>query len=134
VRAGLLLAAGAAGVAVFVHGVVGYRWMRQQLRAVELPPSALFGDADVGRRVFAVTWHAVTAVFVVEAGALLLMGLGVVGADRGALRLIAALQAGFLAVALIFFGRRLDAVRGMVPPVFAACMTTVMVATWVSGG
>lgn len=75
-------AAVSATAAVVVHGVVGHRWAVQQLRAVELPPSELFGDADVGARVFGVAWHAVTAMFAVSAAALYLMAFGGARSDH----------------------------------------------------
>ena len=124
----ILVAALAATVATLVHGGVGHRWMMQQLHGVELPPSALFGDADVGLRVFLMTWHAVTAVFAVTAGALYLLAFGG-GSGRELLLFLAALHLVLLLLGLLVFARRLDAVLRPVPPVFAACMTTVAVAT-----
>ena len=125
----LLLGAVADAVAVAVHGGVGHRWMREQLSAVNLPPSDLFGDADVGVRVFGVTWHAVTGVFVVCAATLALMAFGGTDPSDAALGLIAAIHAAAVVVAALYFWRRLDAFRGAIPPVFAACMSTVVATT-----
>jgi hypothetical protein len=128
---GLVLAGAADTVAVLVHGVVGGRWAREQLHAVELPELQLFGDADVGRRVFYVTWHVVTAVFVVCAATLYLMAFDAFDSAE-LLRLVAALHLAFAVVAIVLFARRLDALAGRVPPVFAACMGTVTVACWLA--
>jgi hypothetical protein len=127
----LVLAGTADSVAVLVHGVVGGRWARRQLGAVQLPESALFGDADVARRVFDVTWHAVTAVFVVSAVTLYLMAFDAF-ASAQLLRFVAALHLAFAVVAVVVFARRLDAVVGRVPPVFATCMGTVTVVCWLA--
>jgi hypothetical protein len=98
---------------------------------VQLPPSSLFGDPDVGLRVFVVTWHAVTALFAVSAGALYLMAFGAVSSPE-LLRLIGALHVALLLVGLVVFARRLDAFLRPVPPVFVGCMTTVAVASWLA--
>jgi hypothetical protein len=127
----LVLAGAADAVAVLVHGVVGGRWARQQLAAVQLPDSALFGDADVARRVFGVTWHAVSAVFVVSAATLFLMAFDAFDSVE-LLRFLAALHLSFAVVALLLFARRVDALAGRIPPVFATCMGTVTVATWLA--
>jgi hypothetical protein len=127
-----LVAGVAATVAVAVHGGVGHRWMTRQLDAVELPASALFGDADVGRRVFVVSWHAVTAMFVVTAATLVPMAFGAVDRDATLLRFIAALYAAVLLVGATVLATRLDALRGRIPPVFVTCMTTVAVASWIA--
>jgi hypothetical protein len=119
-------------VAVVVHGVVGGRWASQQLRAVQLPASPLFGDGDVGRRVFAVTWHAVTGVFAVCAGTLYLAATGWVRPDANLLRFISALHVAVLIVGLSCFLRRLDALLGMVPPIFVTCMGTVALTSWIA--
>ena len=129
----LAVAAVGATVAVAVHGVVGHRWAMEQLRSVQLPPSDLFGDADVGLRIFTVTWHVVTAMFAVCAAALYLAALGVVDSPP-LLRFISVLHVAALLVGLVVFVRRLDAFARPVPPVFVACMTTVAVASWVAGG
>ena len=125
----LLLAAIADSVAVLVHGVVGYRWAARQLGAVELPGSSLFGDADMTRRVFDVTWHAVTAAFAVSAGALYLMAFDAFDSPE-LLRFLSALHVAFLLVGAAVMLRRLDALLGRIPPVFATCMATVAVSTW----
>jgi hypothetical protein len=127
-----LIAGAAAAVAVVVHGGVGHRWMTRQLDAVELPASTLFGDAQVGRRVFVVTWHAVTAMFVVSAATLFAMAFGAVDLDVALLRFIAALHAAVLVVGAVVLVTRLDALRGRIPPVFVTCMTTVAVASWLA--
>jgi hypothetical protein len=118
-------------VAVLVHGVVGYRWAMQQLRAVGLPASSLFGDADVGLRVFQVTWHAVTAVFAVSAAALYLVAFDAVD-SADLLRFITAVHLAVLLVGLAVMVRRLDALLGRIPPVFVTCMTSVTVGSWLA--
>jgi predicted DNA repair protein MutK len=127
-----LVAAVAATVAVGVHGGVGGRWVLRQLGAAALPASELFGDADVGRRIFLVTWHAVTAMFAVSAAALYLVGFETVTASPPLLRFIAALHVAVMFVGLMFMTRRVDAFVGKVPPVFVACMGTVAVGSWLA--
>ena len=126
----LLAAAIADAVAVAVHGGVGHRWLADQLRETTLPPSALFGDADVGRRVLWVTWHAVTALFAVSGGALLATSAGWVDHSAAMLRFIALLHGAVLLVGAVCLVRRLDALLRPVPPVFVACMSTVAIAAW----
>jgi hypothetical protein len=126
-----LFAAGAASVAVCVHGIVGHRWFTAQLRSVELQPSRLFGDADVSWRVFAVTWHVVTAALLASAGALFLTAFGALE-SRELLRFIAIMHAAFLLVGFGFLGNRLDALARPIPPVFVACMVTVAALAWVA--
>lgn len=126
-----LVAAIAATLAVTVHGGVGHRWMRQQLGAVQLPASSLFGDPDVGRRVFTVSWHAVTVLFAVSAAGLYLVAFGLVHSPE-LLRFVSALHVALLVLGLLVFLRRLDAFRSPVPPVFVTCMTTVAVASWLA--
>ena len=126
-----LAAAAADTVAVLVHGVVGYRWAMQQLRAVELPASSLFGDAGVGLRVFQVTWHAVTAVFAVSAVALYLVAFDAVDSPE-LLRFVTAVHVAVLLVGLAVMVRRLDALMGRIPPVFVTCMTTVALGSWLA--
>ena len=126
----LVGAVGAAGAAL-VHGVVGHRWLAQQLGAVELPSSSLFGDADVSRRVLRMTWHVVTAVFAVTAVTLLLMSLDVFGGDE-LLRFLCALHVVFLLLGAAVFARRPDAWLRPVPPVFVTCMGAVAVTSWLA--
>jgi hypothetical protein len=124
-----LFAAVADSVAVCAHGVVGHRWFMGQLRSVELQPTRLFGDPDVSWRVFAVTWHAVTVVFVACAVALYLVGFGAVE-SRELLRFIAIIHAAFLGVGLVYLVKRLDAVTRPIPPIFVTCMVAVTTLAW----
>lgn len=126
-------AALAATAAAAVHGIVGHRWFTAQLASAELAPSRLFGDAEMSFRVFAVTWHVVTAALAVSAAALYLTALGEI-ASRDLLRFIAALHAAFLGVGAIQIGVRPAALRRPVPPVFVACMSVVVVLSWVAAG
>ena len=128
----IVAAAVADTVAVVAHGVIGYRWAADQLRAVQLPASALFGDAEVGIRVFRVTWHVVTAMFVMCAAVLYGMAFGG-ERNEGVLLFIASLHAAAILVALLVFVRRMDAVLRPIPPVFFVCMTTVTVGCWLAG-
>ena len=79
-------------------------------------------------RVFLMTWHALTAMFAVTAGALYLLAFGS-GSGRELLLFLAALHLVLLLLGLLVFARRLEAVLRPIPPVFAACTTTVAVAT-----
>jgi hypothetical protein len=126
-----LVAAGAASVAVYAHGVIGHRWFTAQLRSVELPGSRLFGDPDVSWRVFAVTWHVVTAAFAVSAAALYLTAFEAVE-SRDLLRFVAIMHAAFLGVGSIFLGPRLDLLARPIPPLFVSCMATVAVLGWIA--
>jgi hypothetical protein len=128
----IVVAALADTAAVLVHGVVGGRWAKQQLAAVELPTTALFGNADVARRVFGVTWHAVTGTFATCAGALYLMAADAIAHEPAVLRLICVLHVVVLVVGLSFFLRRLDALKGVIPPIFVTCMSAVAVTTWLA--
>lgn len=124
-----LFAAVAASVAVGAHGVVGHRWFMAQLGSVELQPSALFGDRDVSWRVFAVTWHVVTAVFLASASTLYLTAFGAVE-SRDLLRFIAILHGAFLGVGAIYLTKRLDALTRPIPPLFVIAMVAVASLAW----
>ena len=124
-----LFAAGAASVAVCAHGIVGHRWFMVQLRSVELQPSRLFGDRDVSWRVFAVTWHCVTAVLLASAVALYLAAFEAVE-SRELLRFIAIVHAGFLGVGMVYLVKRLDMLTRPIPPIFVTCMVAVSVLAW----
>jgi hypothetical protein len=126
-----LLAGAAASVAVGTHGVVGHRWFMAQLRSAELQPSSLFGDRDVSWRVFAVTWHVVTTVFVASAVALYLAAFDA-GESRELLRFIAIIHAAFLGVGGLYLMRRLDMLQRPIPPIFVTCMISVSVLAWVA--
>jgi hypothetical protein len=124
-----LFAAGAASVAVCVHGIIGHRWFMAQLRSVDLQPSRLFGDRDVSWRVFAVTWHSVTAVLLASAVTLYLAAFEAVE-SRDLLRFIAIIHAGFLGVGMVYLVKRLDMFTRPIPPIFVTCMVAVSVLAW----
>jgi hypothetical protein len=100
-----------------------------QLRSVELQPTRLFGDGDVSWRVFAVTWHIVTAVFLASAVVLYLAAFDALD-SRELLRFIAIIYAAFLGVGLIYLVKRLDALRRPIPPIFVTGMVAVSVLAW----
>lgn len=133
-----LAAAVAASAGVLAHGVVGNRWLTAQLRAAEREPAGptelstrLFGPADVSAQVFGVTWHAVTAFFLVAAGALYLTAFGAIE-SRDMLRFIAVVFATFLAVGAFYIGPRVTVLRGPIPPLFVIAMTAGAVLSWVA--
>lgn len=130
-----LIAAVAASGGICGHGIVGHRWLMAQLGSVEMQPTALsarlFGDRDVTFQVFGVTWHCVTAVFVASALALYLTAFGALE-SRDLLRFIAILHGAFLAVGLVYLGRRPDGLLGPIPAVFAIAMTTATVSAWIA--
>jgi hypothetical protein len=100
-----------------------------QLRSVELQPTRLFGDRDVSWRVFAVTWHIVTVVFLACAVVLFLAAFGTVE-SRELLRFIAIIYAAFLGVGLVYLMKRLDALTRPIPPIFVTCMVAVSILAW----
>jgi hypothetical protein len=130
-----LPAAIAASVAVYGHGVLGYRWLIRQLSTVEMRPTALsarlFGPEDVSEEVLSVTWHVVTACFVASAAALYLSAFGALE-SRQLLRFIALLHAAFLAVGLLYLRRRLKIVKAPIPLVFSTVMVTTAVFAWIA--
>lgn len=127
----------AASIGVLVHGVVGQMWLTAQLRAAgqgsgptELS-ARLFGPADVSAQVLGVAWHAVTAFFLVAAGALYLTAFGAIE-SREMLRFIAVVFGAFLAVGAFYIGPRLTELRGPIPPLFVIAMTGGAVLSWVA--
>jgi hypothetical protein len=117
-------------VAVFTHGLLGYRWAKRQLLPGRLAASAEFGDADMSWRIFAVTWHAVTAAFLTSALASLAVAGGLIAG--GVSRFIAVMHGSFLLVGVAFVAARLpEAMRRPIPIVFASCMTAVTILAWV---
>jgi len=124
-----LFAAVAASVGVCAHGIVGHRWFMGQLRSVKLQPTRLFGDADVSWRVFAVTWHVVTTVFLASAVVLYLTAFQALE-SRELLRFIAIIHAAFLGVGLVYLVKRLDALTRPIPPLFVAVMVAAASFAW----
>jgi NADH:ubiquinone oxidoreductase subunit K len=120
-------------VAVFAHGLVGHRWFTAQLRSVEMQPTPLstrlFGEGDVSSQVFGLTWHIVTAVFLVSAAAFYLSAFGALE-SRDVLRFIAIIHAAFLAVGLFYIEKRLDVLRGRIPSLFVISMVAVASLGW----
>jgi hypothetical protein len=125
-----LVAAAADFVAVFVHGVLGYRVMIAPLIPERLFATSTFGDAEMSGRIYTVGWHLVTAVFFCSAVALTLLGLGVV-VDPPMARFIAVVHASFVLLPLFIVARRLPATIGRpVPIAFFTCLGTVAVLGW----
>jgi hypothetical protein len=130
-----LLAAMAASIGVCAHGIVGHRWLVAQLRAAEMQTTALsarlFGDRNVTEQVFGVTWHSVTAVFFVSAGALYLSAFGALE-SRDLLRFIAVVHAAFLGVGIVYMGKRPEGLLQPIPLLFVAAMTTAASCAWIA--
>jgi hypothetical protein len=106
-----------------------------QLRSEETQPTLLstrlFGNRDVSRQVFGVTWHSVTVVFLASAVALYLSAFGTLE-SRDLLRFIAILHAAFLGVGLIYTEKRLDTLRRPIPPLFMATMAAAASLAWIA--
>ncbi|HEX2097298.1 MAG TPA: hypothetical protein VHF50_08020 [Solirubrobacterales bacterium] len=132
-----LIAAVAASVAVYAHGIVGQRWLTAQLRAVEMRPTPLstrlFGEGDVSWRVFGVTWHVVTTVFAASALALYLTAFGALE-SRDLLRFIALVHAAFLGVGFVYIDKRPAAMLQPIPLVFVTVITAAAAFSWMSSG
>jgi hypothetical protein len=130
-----LIAAVAASVGVFAHGVVGGRWLGEQLRSANAQTTPLstrlFGPSDVSAQVFGVTWHAVTAVFLVSAAALFLTGFGALE-SRDLLRFIAVLFASFLLVGLVHVRWRVESLLQPIPLTFFTCMVAAASGAWIA--
>ncbi|MBI3537925.1 MAG: hypothetical protein HY070_10240 [Chloroflexi bacterium] len=125
-----LLATVADFTAVIVHGIIGHRVLMSPLTRDRLFPTRAFGDEDMSWRIFAVTWHVVTAAYASSGVALLLLALGLLHGTSLPLSL-SAMHATFLIVGVSIVGRRLlSALRRPIPIMFAICMTTVCVAGW----
>jgi hypothetical protein len=126
-----MFAAGAASVSVWAHGVVGQRWFVAQLSHLELRPTKPWGDADVTRRVFAVVWHIVTALFLASAVTLYLAAFEVIESGQ-LLRVVAIVYGASLGVGLLFLGPRPDALRRPFGAVVVACLAAVSVLAWLA--
>lgn len=127
----LLLVAGFADfVAVFVHGYIGHRLYMSPLRRKRLWATGAIGDEDITWRVFAVTWHVVTATFACSGIALILAGFGTL-TGTSLPRTLAAMHASFLLVAAVIIRRRVAGTwRRPIPIGFATIMSTVLLAGW----
>lgn len=124
-----LVAAGAASVLVYQHGIVGQRWFVAQLSSVQLEPTKPWGDADITRRVFAVAWHLVTAVFLASAVTLYLAAFEAVE-SRELLGFISIAYAGFIGVGLLYFGKRPGALARPFAAVVVSCLVGVSAFAW----
>lgn len=125
-----LAAALADVLAVAVHGYVGHRLFLTPLKAEHLFAAPGFGDAAAARRVFVVTWHAVTAAFACSAGMMLLLASGAVTSAPAA-RFLSTMHVSFLLVALAVTGSRIGRMwRRPIPIAFALVMTTVALMGW----
>lgn len=126
-----LLAGISASAAVYAHGVAGHRWFGVQLRKESLRPSRLWGDADTAWRVFAISWHLVTAVFLASAFALLLFAFGAVE-SRELIRFVAVVHAAFVGIGLACFRKRLLALARPFPAFVVASLAGVSVFPWLA--
>jgi hypothetical protein len=130
-----LIAALAASVGVFAHGVIGGRWLTEQLSSVDMQPTRLstrlFGGDDVSAQVLGVTWHSVTAVFLFSAGALFLTGFGSLE-SRDLLRFISLLYASFLVVGLLNVRWRVGSIVQPIPLTFFTCMVAAAGGAWIA--
>ena len=125
-----LVAALADLTAVAVHGFVGHRLFLTPLTTERLFPTGAFGSAETSRRVFIVTWHAVTAAFACSAGLMALAAFGAVTSTSGPL-FASAMHASFAVVALAVSWRRLGhMLRRPISLTFAAVMTAVSLMGW----
>ncbi|MDQ4004709.1 MAG: hypothetical protein M3135_00195 [Actinomycetota bacterium] len=118
--------------AVVVHGYIGHRLFLTPLTPERLFPTRGFGDADTSRRIFIVSWHAVTAAFASSAVMMALLASGAV-ASRPAALFLSAMHAGFLVVGLVVTGRRIGRwIRRprLIPLGFVIVMTTVALMGW----
>ena len=114
---------------VIVHGYVGHRLFLIPLTAERLFPTRLFGDAASSRRVFVVTWHAVTAAFATSAVMMSLMAFGAF-TSRPAALFASAMHAGFAVVALAASGWRILWPPKRRPLGFVIGMTTAALMGW----
>ncbi len=130
-----LIAAVAASVGVFAHGIVGGRWLVEQLDSVDMHPTRLstrlFGGDDVSAQVFGVTWHSVTAVFLASAAALYLTAFGALE-SRDLLRFIAILHAAILGVGLFYIELRPAAIAQPIPLTFLFAMVAAAGGAWIA--
>jgi hypothetical protein len=127
-----LVAAIADLLAVAVHGYVGHRLFITPLTPERLFPTRGFGDAETSRRIFIVSWHAVTAAFASSAVMMALLASGTV-TSRPAALFLSAMHASFLVVGLAVTGRRIGRwIRRprLIPLGFVTVMTTVTLMGW----
>lgn len=125
-----LVAALAAFTLAYSHGVNGQRAFVAPLRRERLYPSPQWGDEDMTSRIFAVTWHMVTVVFVACGVALLLLAAGVVEGKTLPL-LVSALHATFIVLAFAIVGpRALATLRRPYALRVLFSLVTVCVASW----
>jgi hypothetical protein len=115
---------------VFTHGVSGQRGFVLPLRRERLFPSRQWGDEDMTWRIFAATWHLVTAVFVSCGVVLLLLAMGVLRGNSLPL-FISALHATFIVLAVSIVGPRvLVTLRRPFAITVVISLVTVCVASW----
>lgn len=125
-----LMAALADLTGVAVHGFVGHRLFLTPLTSERLFPTREFGNAERSRRVYVVTWHAVTAAFASSAIMLLLMAFGAV-TSRPAALFVSAMHIGFLIVGLVVSGpRTFRRPLKPIPVAFVTAMSTVALMGW----
>jgi hypothetical protein len=126
----LIVAALADFTLVFTHGFSGQRAFVSPLRRERLFPSRQWGDEDMSWRIFAATWHLVTAVFLCCGVVLLLLAMGVLEGNSLPF-FLGAVHAVFLVVAVGIVGPRL---LGLLRRPFAITviisLVTVCVASW----
>lgn len=125
-----LVAALADLTGVAVHGVVGHRLFLTPLTSRHLFATKEFGNAERSRRVFVVTWHAVTAAFATSAVMMFLLTFGAVTSRPTAL-FVSAMHIGFLLVGVVVSGPR--AFRRPLKPIpvaFVIAMSTVALMGW----
>ena len=125
-----LVAALASFVLAYLHGVNGQRAFLSPLSRTVLAPSSQWGDADMTRRIFAVTWHMATLAFGACGVVLLLLAMGVL---EGRLLpwFIASLHAAFIVLSVAIVGPRVTyTLRRPYAVVVFLCLTTVCAASW----
>lgn len=126
-----VLAAISASAAVCAHGIVGQRWFTAQLRPVALRTTKLWGAADIAWRVFAVSWHLVTAVFLASAVTLFLVAFEAIE-SRALPHFVAIVHAAFLGIGLVYFRKRLKALAQPFPALVVASLAGVSVFPWLA--
>ena len=125
-----ILAALADFVLAIAHGVGGQGSFVSPLRRERLYPSPQWGDEDMTGRIFAVTWHIVTVVFVASGVVLMTLAIGLI--EGGFLpSFISALHATFIVLAFAIVGSRaLYTLRRPWALMVVVSLVTVTVATW----
>ena len=125
-----IAAAMAAFTLALLHGVVGQRTFVSPLGRERLFPTRPWGDEDMTWRIFAITWHMVTAVFVSCGVVLLLRAMGVIEGNSLPF-FISSLYAAFIVLAVSIVGPRvLVTLRRPYAITVAICLVTVCVASW----